>query len=84
MSYYRYPKTMNERKQYYKEPALVRPKRRPRMLPDGWEWDIYHYTPKTWKDQSKKRRQHSYNQKEITDFKKQFFYQELTDKSLLL
>lgn len=57
-SYFRHPKTMNEKRQAaiveYKE--FVSPKRNVRNLPDAWN-DDGRCRSKSWKDQSKKRKQ---------------------------
>lgn len=66
--YLRYPKTANERKQYYIEPELVRAKRSPIHLPTAWD-DYVRCMQRSWKVQGKKRKQHGYDQKLISRMK---------------
>lgn len=62
-------KQKNEITQYYKEHTLVRLKRKPHNLPNVWD-DYTHTKMKNWKFQSKKIKQHGFNQKIILKIKR--------------
>lgn len=72
MSYYDYfrqAKTANERRQYYKEPKLVRAKRGPVKLLFVWD-DLERCCQRSWKVHGKKCRQHGYEQKLLRKMKR--------------
>lgn len=54
--WYRAPQSTNEKRQAYIEPDLVRPKRNPKHLPNGWD-DKGHNYEKSWKRRTKNRKQ---------------------------
>jgi len=68
-TYYRTVKTANEARQYYacEDKSLIRCARTPLHLPDSWD-DVDRCREKNWKRQSKRARQHGYNQIEIRKF----------------
>ena len=66
--YFRQAKTTNERRQYYKEPALVRAKRRPVKLWFVWD-DLDRCLQRSWKVQNKCNRQHGFNQRLLRELK---------------
>lgn len=83
MDCFRYPHTMNERKQYYKSPHLVRAKRKEKKLWFACD-DFDRPRLRSWKDQSKKRRQHGYHQQQIQNIKSMSFDQAIAEEKKLL
>lgn len=65
--YLRKPKTKNEKKNYYKEPLLVRAKRKSRNLPSEWD-DYERCIQRCWKYQNKKQSQTGYDIEKIRSF----------------
>ncbi len=69
-SYYRYPKTTNEKRWYYAcdNSQMIRRRRSPIQLPSAWE-DISRHLERNWKRQSRNKRQHSYDQVKLRSLK---------------
>lgn len=65
MSYFRSPKTANEkRKSYACNSKYVRKRRQANKLADAWD-DTCRALQKSWKWQTKRKKQHGYNQVKI-------------------
>lgn len=64
------PKTTKERRQYYacEIPELIRGRRKPECLPNYYD-DVYRHIERSWKFQSRKPRQHGFDEKKIRRFK---------------
>ena len=67
--YFRQARTANERRQFYKEPELVRAKRRPLKLWFAWD-DLDRCLQRSWKVQKRTGRQHGYDQRLLRSVKR--------------
>ncbi len=78
---FRYAKTTNEQRQYYacENSEIVRACRNPTHLASAWD-DYMRHIQQNWKHQSKRKKQHGYDQRKLRRLKSTYKWDDLIEK----